>query len=211
VTHTIASGPFARFFFALVLTSLVACASRPTGEPGLRPGPQRLPHLQAQGDRVIASLDGATVTVQPMTPRALDAYFSQRVGANPFTAGPKVTDSPMAFVVRIQNRGRDRINFDPSQTFLIDQQNHRTAAMPYDELYSIFSESKERGRAMQVLDEAVLTAFLVVPPQIDRAGLLLFPPPVPEAKTLILDMGSFYIGSTSQLLLFEFEVHRAGP
>jgi hypothetical protein len=54
-----------------------------------------------------------------------------------------------------------------------------------------------------------LTNLLVVPPKVDREGLLLFPPLDPEAKMVILEVGSFYIGSTEQLLLFEFEVRRS--
>jgi hypothetical protein len=91
----------------------------------------------------------------------------------------------------------------------VDQEDQRTAALPYDELYSIFSKGDQPDPALQALQETILTNFLVIPPKIDRAGLLLFPRPEPEAKIVILDMGSFYVGSVEQLLLFEFEIHRA--
>ena len=199
----------ARLFSLLMTASLGACASGPTGEATLRPGPQRLPMLRAQGDLVIATLRGATITVQPLTPEQLDRYYLRLPAlVNPFKTLPKPNPRPLAFLVRIQNLGRDRINLDPSQALLTDQANHRTAAVAYDELHSMFSEGDEPAKAMQAVEETVLTSFLVIPPKLDREGLLLFPPPEPGAKTVILEMGSFYIGSVEQLLLFEFEVSR---
>jgi len=175
----------------------------------LRPGPQRLPTMRAQGDLVIATLQGAAVTVQPLTREGLDTYYSRRPSlVNPFKMLPKGANRPLAFIVRIQNIGRDRVNFDPSQALLVDQQDRRAAVFSYDELHSIFSETDQPDRALQALQETVLTNFLVIPPKIDRAGLLLFPPPEPDAKIVILDMGSFYVGSVEQLLLFEFEITR---
>jgi len=190
-------------------TSLAACASGPSGEVMLRPGPQRLPTLRAQGDLVIATLAGAAMTVQPLSRDGLDAYYSRRPAlVNPFKSLPKPENRPLAFIVRIQNLGRDRINFDPSQTFLVDHRDHRTAALAYDELYSLLSQGDEPARALQALDETVLTNYVVVPPKLDREGLLLFPLPEPGAKTVILEIGSFYIGPAEQLLLFEFEILR---
>jgi hypothetical protein len=143
-------------------------------------------------------------------PKGLDAYYSRRPAlVNPFKTLPKLAERPLAFIVRIQNQGRDRVTFDPSQALLVDQEDQRTAALPYDELYSIFSKGDQPDPALQALQETILTNFLVIPPKIDRAGLLLFPRPEPEAKIVILDMGSFYVGSVEQLLLFEFEIHRA--
>ena len=166
--------------------------------------------MQAQGDLIIATLQGAAVTVEPLTREGLDTYYSRRPSlVNPFKMLPKGANRPLAFIVRIQNIGRDRVNFDPSQALLVDQQDRRAAVFSYDELHSIFSETDQPDRALQALQETVLTNFLVIPPKIDRAGLLLFPPPEPDAKVVILDMGSFYIGSVEQLLLFEFEVKRA--
>jgi hypothetical protein len=209
VKPSIPSGPLARFFSLLIVISLAACASGPKGEAVLRPGPQRLPTMRAQGDLVIATLQGAAVTVQPLTREGLDTYYSRRPSlVNPFKMLPKGANRPLAFNVRIQNIGRDRVNFDPSQALLVDQQDRRAAAFSYDELYSLFSETDQPDRALQALQETVLTNFLVIPPKIDRAGLLLFPRPEPEAKIVILDMGSFYVGSVEQLLLFEFEVTR---
>ena len=190
-------------------TALAACASGPSGEAMLRPGPQRLPTLRAQGDLVIATLQGATMTVQPLSQEGLDAYYSRRPAlVNPFKTLQKDASRPLAFIVRIQNLGRDRINFDPSQALLVDQQNHRTTPLSYDELYSTLSQGNEPARALQALEETVLTNYVVVPPKIDREGLLLFPPAEPGAKAIILEIGSFYIGSAEQLLLFEFEVLR---
>ena len=198
------------FFPLLIVTSLAACASGPTGEATLRPGLQRLPHLRTQGDLVIATLQGVAITVQPLTTKELDAHYVRRPSLiNPFKTLPKAAGRPLAFNVRIQNQGRDRVTFDPSQAWLVDQKGHRTTALPYDELHSVFSEGDQAQPALQALQETVLTNFLVVPPKLDRQGLLLFPLLEPEAKSLILEMGSFYIGSAEQLLLFEFEVRRA--
>ena len=200
----------ALFFLPLLFTSVSGCASAPTGEATLRPGPQRLPYLQTQGDLVIATLQGVTVTVQPLTPKELDAYYLRRPAlVNPFKTLPKLAKRPLAFIVRIQNQGRDRVTFDPGQALMIDQQNHRTTPLSYDELYSIFSEGNQPDQALQAIQEIVLTNLLVIPPKLDRQGLLLFPLPEPRTKSLILEMGSFYIGSAEQLLLFEFEVRRA--
>lgn len=201
----------ARLFCLLLATSLAACASTPTpiGEGLLRPGLQHLPTLQAQGDQIIATLQDATMTVQALSPERLDAYYARRPAlVNPFKTLPKPASRPLAFILRIQNRGRDRISFDPSQAMLVDQRNHRNPALPYDELYSLFSEGSEPARALQALDETVLTGYVIIPPKLDREGLLLFPRLEPEVKAAVLEIGSFYIGSTEQLLLFEFEVFR---
>ena len=197
-------------FSVLIMTAVTACASSPKGEALLRPGPQRLPTLRAQGNLVIATLQGAAVTVQPLTRDDLDAHYVRRPDlVNPFKMLPTGATRPLAFIVRIQNLGRDRINFDPGQAVLVDQKDRRASAMAYDELYGLFSEIEQRARVLQALEETVLTNFLVIPPKIDRAGLVLFPPPAPDAKALLLELGSFYVGSVEQLLLFEFEVHRA--
>ena len=176
----------------------------------LRPGPQRLPTLRAQGDLVIATLTGATVTVEPLTGKAIDDYYARRPALiNPFKQHPKETKGLLVFILRIQNVGQNRVNFDPGQALLVDQQDRRSAALSYDEMYSLFSEKGESAKVLRALEETVLTNLLVVPPKLDREGLLLFPPLDPEAKMVILEVGSFYVGSTEQLLLFEFEVRRA--
>lgn len=176
----------------------------------LRPGPQRLPTLRAQGDLIIATLAGATVTVEPLTEKGLDAYYARPPSLlNPFKQLPKGTKGPLAFILRIQNVGRDRVTFDPGQAVLVDQQNRRSIAFSYDELYGLLAEQRNSAKALQTVEETVLTKLLVVPPQLDREGLLLFPSPDPEAKVLILEVGSFYVGSAEQLLLFEFEIRRA--
>lgn len=204
------SGPVARFFSLLIVVSLAACASGPSGEAMLRPGPQRLPTLLAQGDLIIATLPGATVTVEPLTEKGLDAYYARRSTLlNPLKIFPRKTKGLLAFILRIHNVGRERVSFDPGQAALVDQQNRRSAALSYDELYTLFSEQSESTLALRTLDETILTKFLVVPPKIEREGLLLFPPADPSAKAVILEVGSFYVGSAEQLLLFEFEVRRA--
>lgn len=203
------NGPLARFFSLLMVITCTACASGPSGEAMFRPGPQRLPTLRAQGDLVIATLAGATVTAEPLTDKGLDAYYARRPAlVNPFKQRPKEAKGPLAFILRIQNVGRERVNFDPGQTWLTDQQNHRSAALSYDELYSLFSEKGESAKVLRALEETVLTNLLVVPPKVDREGLLIFPPLDPAAKMIILEVGSFYVGSAEQLLLFEFEVRR---
>lgn len=176
----------------------------------LRPGPQRLPALRAQGNLVIATLGGATVTVEPLTTKGLNEYYARRPTLlNPFKILPKGTKDPLAFILRIYNVGRDRVTFDPGQVWLVDQQDRRSAALSYDEMYSLFSEKSESAKILRTLEETVFTNLLVIPPRLDREGLLIFPPPDPTAKMVILEVGSFYVGSTEQLLLFEFEVRRA--
>ncbi|MBZ0169837.1 hypothetical protein MELA_02573 [Candidatus Methylomirabilis lanthanidiphila] len=205
------SGPLARFFLLIVVVSLAACASGRSGESALRPGVQRLPTLRAQGDLIIATLPGATVTVEPLTPKGLEAYYTRRTTLpDPFKIFPRRTKGLLAFILRIQNVGQDRINFDPGQAALVDQQDRRLAAISYDELYSLFSEKGESAKVLRVFEETVLTSYIVVPPKLDREGLLLFPSLDPAAKAVILELGSFYIGSAEQLLLFEFEIRR-GP
>ncbi|MDD5560043.1 hypothetical protein [Candidatus Methylomirabilis sp.] len=177
----------------------------------LRPSPQRLPALRAQGDLIIATLGGATVTVEPLTEKGLDAYYTRRPALlNPFKMLSKgTTKGLLAFILRIQNVGRDRVNFDPGQAWLTDQQDHRSAALSYDELYGLFSDKGESAKVLRALEETTLTNLLVVPPKLDREGLLIFPAPDPTAKMVILEVGSFYVGSAEQLLLFEFEIRRA--
>lgn len=176
----------------------------------LRPGPQRLPSLRAQGDLVIATLGGATVTAEPLTEKGLDAYYARRPTLlNPFKMLPKGSKGLLAFILRVNNVGRDRVNFDPGQAWLTDQQDHRSAVLSYDELYGLFSEKGESAKVLRALEETALTNLLVVPPKLDREGLIIFPAPDPTAKMVILEVGSFYVGSTEQLLLFEFEIRRA--
>src|SRR5574337_809413 len=138
------NGPLARFFSLLMVISLAACASGPSGEAMLRPGPQRLPALRAQGNLIIATLGGATVTVEPLATKGLNEYYARRPTLlNPFKILPKGTKDPLAFILRIHNVGRDRVTFDPGQVWLVDQQDRRSAALSYDELYSLFSEKSE--------------------------------------------------------------------
>lgn len=201
----------ARFFSLLTVGSLVACALVPSGERirALRPGVQRLPTLRAQGDLIIATLPGATLTVEPLTAKGLEAYYARRTTQpDPFKVLPKRTKGLLPFILRIQNVGQDRVNFDPSQAVLVDQQDRRVASLSYDELYSLFSEKGEPAKVLRAFEETVLTSYVVVPPKLDREGLLLFPSLDPAAKSVILEVGSFYIGSTEQLLLFEFEIAR---
>lgn len=206
----IRSGSLARFFSLLIVTTLVACASGPSGDATLRPGPQRLPTLRPQGDLIIAALAGATITVEPLTAKGLEAFYTRRPAlVNPFSALPRGTKVPLAFLLRIQNVGQERVHFDPGQARLLDQADHPSAALSYGDLYSLLSERSSSAKALQAVEETVFTNFLVVPPKLDREGLLLFPPPDPAAKTVILDVGAFYVGSAEQLLLFEFEVRRA--
>ena len=202
---------FGPLFSLLIVVSLTACASGPkSGDQTLRPGPQRLPTLRAQGDLVIATLAGATITVEPLTEQALDAYYARRSNPlNPLKILPKKTKGLLAFMLRIQNVGRDRISVDPGQAVLVDQQDRRSAALSYDELYMLLSEQSKSALVLRTIEETMLTKFLVVPPKLEREGLLLFPPPDPAAKAVILEVGSFYIGSAEQLLLFEFEIRRA--
>lgn len=203
------NGPLARFVSLLLIITCTACVSAPSGEMTLRPGPQRVPALRAQGDLIIATLAGATLTVEPLTPQGLDAYYARRPAlVNPFKVLPKGTKAPLAFILRIQNVGLDRINFDPGQALLTDQQGRRSQAFSYDELYSLVAGLGESAKILRALDETVLSNLLVVPPRHDRDGLLLFPPLDSAVKMMILTVGSFYVGPTEQLMLFEFEVRR---
>ncbi|MFQ5881199.1 MAG: hypothetical protein ACE5I9_01820 [Candidatus Methylomirabilales bacterium] len=142
-----------------------------------------------------------SVTVRPVDPDEVHGYFRRRpTKVNPFQ---KMFDRISPFYVRIENRSQHQVAFDPGLTLLKDQTGRSADAWDATDLYQTFAD---RPAMLQAAQGGVLTSYLVVPPDQNREGLLVFPAYPKAAKALFLQFTSLYAGGTAYPLIFEFEV-----
>ncbi len=176
-------------------------AGAPPEKVSLRPSPSRLPTYTVSGQTIIATPGPISVAVRPMVPEEVQRYFRTRPAKrNPFREMQKEV---AAFFVRIENRSKHQLAFDPGITVLKDEKNRAATAMDPHNLYEAFAD---RPDLLQAAQEGVLTSYLVVPAQQSREGLLMFPAYPKDAKALFLQFTSLYAGSTTYPLIFEYTV-----
>ncbi len=189
---------------------LTGCASSPTdGVVVLRPSPARQPTHQVVGESIIASLGGAAVTVQWLSAPGVDRFYAGRIGlVNPFPKETWKDAPPIIFLVQVRNQTSEELQFDPTLTFLVDQGGRRGLPLSYEGMYLGMSEAERSGPAMRSLQATLFSRYLVLPPGGQREGLLVFPGIEPEAKVLLLEFASFFIGGKSAPGHFEFQVLR---
>lgn len=189
------------FFSGLVWGGCALVASPPPEKVGLRPAPIRLPTYTVSGRNIIATPGPLTVTVRPLGPEEVLAYFQSRPAkVDPFQgAGDSITP----FHVRIENRSQHQVAFDPGLTVLKDQDNRGAAAWGVADLYETFAE---KPALLEAAQKGVLIGYVVIAPDQSREGLLVFPAIPRDAKAVFLQFTSLYAGPTAIPLIFQFEV-----
>jgi hypothetical protein len=201
-------GPFARAFcFGAAL--LGACAPGVREQAAVRPSLQQQATYQVVGDAVVASLGGATVTVRWLHEKAVDQYYAARQGlVHPWPRKVWQEAPPTVFALAVRNHTREEVQFDPVLAALVTQQGRRERAIPYEDLYMRLVEEEGTSPRLASLQATLFSRFVVIPPGGQREGLLVFPTLEPEAKHLVLDLASFFIGGRIVPGLFEFQVIR---
>ncbi len=184
----------------LVLSGCALTASAPPEKVGLRPAPSRTPTYTVSGRSIIATPGPLNVTVRPLAPEDVLAYFQKHRKKNPFG---RMRDDITPFYLRIENRSRDQLTLDSGLTILKDQENRGVAAFDAAELFQTFAENPT---LLQAAQKEVITGYLVIAPDRSREGLLVFPAIPKDAKAVFLQITSLYVGPTAFPLIFEFEV-----
>jgi len=175
--------------------------SAPPERGNIRPLPPRLPTYTVSGQAIIADPGPLSVTVQPLSPEEVQGYFRSRpTKVNPFQ-GMQKDITP--FLIRIENRGRDQVTFDPGLVLLKDQDNRPARAWDAMDLHQALSE---KPALLQAAQRGVFVGYLAVSPDQSREGLLIFPALPKDAKAILLHFTSLYAGSAAYPLIFEFTV-----
>lgn len=176
-------------------------ASAPPENVSLRPAPSRLPTYTVSGQTIIATPGPVSVAVQPLVPEELQRYFRTRAaGVNPFQG---IEEAITPFFIRIENRSKHQVAFDPAAAVLKDNENDSSQAWDVANLHETFGD---KPQLLQAALKGMITSFLVIPADDSREGLLIFPTYSKEAKALFLQLTSLYAGPTALPLLFEFTV-----
>lgn len=184
-----------------VLSGCAFLAPAPPEEVDLRPTPSRLPAYTVSGQTIIATPGPLSVTVEPLIAEQVQGYFRRRAaGTNPFEG---IEESITPFFVRVENRSKDQVTFDPSGTVLKDNEDRPAVAWGVAELHETFSD---KPQLLNAALKGVLTGYVVIPADETREGLLIFPAYAKDAKALYLQLTSLYAGSTPHPLIFEFTV-----
>ena len=198
---------------ALVLVACLlplGCAStKPTGPLVLRPNPYQAPAYQVVGDAIVASLGSVSVTLRWLNEAGVRGYYAARPGLIlPWPEELWKEAPPTVFLLRISNQTREEVQFDPGLVALVAQDGKRQPAIPYEELYMRLQETEDAQARLLSLQATLLSRFVVISPGGQRDGLLLFSAIDPEAKLLMLDLGSFLVGGRVNPGRFEFQVVR---
>lgn len=203
-------GRIARAFLFGGTLFLAGCAGAPpAGEVIIQPGPQRQATHQVVGEAIVASLGGVAVTVQWLAASGVEQYFAGRPGlVYPWPEGVWKESPPTVFLLRIRNRTREEVQFDPTPAALVTQDGRRDEAISYEEMYRRLAGSEGSGARLLSLQATLFSRFVVIPPGGQREGLLVFPTLNPKAKHLLLELGSFFVGGRNVPGLFEFQALR---
>lgn len=196
------------FFFAAVLLS-AGCATLPKGEVAIRPSPQRQATHQVVGEAIVASLGGASVTVRWLPTAGVEQYFESKPGlVYPWSKEVWKSAPPTVFLLGVRNQTPQEVQFDPTLVGLVTQDGRRERPISYEEMYQHLEGTEGSGARLQSLQATLLSRFVVIPPGGRREGLLVFPTLGPEAKHLLLEFASFFVGGRNVSGLFEFQVLR---
>lgn len=191
----------------VLLGGCALVAPAPPENVSLRPAPSRLPTYTVSGQTIIATPGPVSVAVEPLVPEQLERYFQTRgasrtrgAGVNPFQG---IEEAITPFFIRIENRSKHQVAFDPAAAVLKDNEDHSAQAWDVANLHETFPD---KPQLLQAALKGVITGFLVIPADDSREGLLIFPTYSKEAKALFLQLTSLYAGPTALPLLFEFTV-----
>jgi hypothetical protein len=203
-------GFFTRALAFCVSLLLFGCASaKKPGDPVLRPNPFQAPTYQVVGDAIVASLGGVSVTLSWLNEGGVEKFYAARPGL--MTPWPKEVwkeSPPTVFLLRISNQTREEVQFDPALVALVAQVGERQRPIPYEEMYIRLQETEDAPPRLVSLQATLFSRFVVVQPGGRREGLLLFSAIDPEAKLLMLELGSFFVGGRVTPGRFEFQVVR---
>ncbi len=203
--------PARAFVFGLALVAS-GCASTATSsrEIAIRPGVQQQPNLQVVGEAIVASLAGATVTVRWLNASAVERFYADRPGlVYPWSRDYWKQNPPTVFHVRVRNQTREEIQFDPGLAALVTQAGQRERPIPYEDMYMQLAGEEDSRPRLLSLQATLLSRFVVLAPGGQREGILVFPAVAPDAKHLLLEFSSFYVGGKNSPGLFEFQVLRS--
>ncbi len=196
------------FFFAAVLL-LAGCATPPKGEVVILPSPQRQTTHQVVGETIVASLGGTAVTVQWLGATGVEQYFESRPGlVYPWPKEIWKMAPPTIFFLRLRNQTSAEVQFDPTLAALVTQDGRHEHPISYEEMYQHLEGTEGSGPRLQSLQATLFSRFVVIPPGGEREGLLAFPTLSPDAKHLLLEFASFFVGGRNVPGLFEFQVLR---
>jgi hypothetical protein len=161
------------------------------------------------GDAIVASLGGVSVTLRWLDEGGVRGYYAARPGLIlPWPEELWKEAPPTVFLLRISNQTREEVLFDPGVVFLVAQGGERQPAIPYEEMYMRLQETEDAQARLLSLQATLLSRFVVISPGGQRDGLLLFAAIGPEAKLLIVDLASFFVGGRVVPGRFEFPVVR---
>lgn len=191
----------------VLLGGCALIASAPPENVSLRPAPSRLPTYTVSGQTIIATPGPVSVAVQPLVPEELQQYFRthaavrrRAAGVNPFQG---IEEAITPFFIRIENRSKSQVAFDPGAAVLKDNGGDSARAWDVATLHETFGDKPE---LLQAALKGVITSFVVIPADKSREGLLIFPTYSKEAKALFLQLTSLYAGPAALPLIFEFTV-----
>jgi hypothetical protein len=140
---------------------------------------------------------------------SVGAFYAARPGlVAPWPKEVWAEDPPTIFLVRIRNQTHEEVQFEPGLTRLVTQDGDRDLPIPYEEMYMRLSETENSAPRLVSLQATLLSRFVVVGPGGTREGVLLFPTVKPEAKYLLLELGSFFVGGRAAPGNFAFQVVR---
>jgi hypothetical protein len=197
-------------FSAVLLLAGCATTEKPLGPPTLIPASQQhAANYQVVGDAIVASLGGVAVTVRWMDSASVATYYAARPGlVAPWPQDVWIEAPPTIFLVRLRNQTHEEVQFEPGLTRLVTQDGDRDLPVPYEELYMRLSETENSGPRLVSLQATLLSRFVVIGPGGTREGVLLFPTVKPEAKYLLLELASFFVGGRAAPGNFAFQVIR---
>jgi hypothetical protein len=189
---------------------LAACASTPRKETDVHvlPAPQTLGGHQVVGETIVTSLGGASTTVRWLPERGVQTFYAQRPGLRvPWPEETWRQSPPTVFLLRLRNVTREEVQFDPALVALATPDGRRERPIPYEEMYMRMAGQDDPAR-IRSLEATLFSRFVVIPPGGQREGLLIFPMLDPQAKHLVLELSSFFVGGRLYPGVFEFQVLR---
>lgn len=196
---------------ALVL--LAACATPPRStDLALRPSSQQPPTHQVVGERIVAALGGADMTVGWLPREGVERFYAGRQGlVNPFTDDVWTEAPPTVFALRVRNTLPEPIQLDPAISLLSTDGGRRLHPMLYDEIYEGLVDLQDSARRLQSLQATLLDRLMVIPPGGQREGIIVFRPFDPRAKQLTLELTSLYVAGKLIPTFFTFQVDLRQP
>jgi hypothetical protein len=186
------------------------CASTSNkAETSLRPAPQQPTRAQVVGEAVVASIAGVSTTVRWLDRGGVEAYFAARPGlVVPWPKEEWKDNPPTMFLLRLHNQTREEVQFDPALVSLIAQNGRRELPLLSEDIYLRLGDVENAGPRLQSLQATLFSRFVVLRPNGQRDGLLLFRSLPPETKFVSLELASFFVGGRSTPARFDFQVLR---